>query len=208
VVLASRSLHRLDSIGLPAQSVELLHRHPVLFLSIEGALLAGLIALILYRRRAFVVAPPPVPSELRDEDGHRYVPLAWVTRGRIAFGDAFFDDDGLYLVSYGDESASEAAASKMGASGGKSMMGGPALRERHEARQRVIEAARRSQRGMTLHDRVMSSVGSAELAKDEVMSFTYGKWMGSKLLTGRGLIIVQDITPNDAAALQAWIESG
>jgi len=208
VALASRSLHRLGSFGLPPESAELLERHPTAILSIEGALLAGVIGFILYRRRAFMVMPPPVPSVLRDEDGNQYVPMAWVTRGRIAFGDAFFDREGLHLVAYGDESAAEAAASKMGAGGGKgALMGGAALRERHDARQKVIDAARRAHRGQPLSERVLSSVGSARFARDEISSFTYGKWLGSKLLTTRGLIIVQDIDRDDAAALEAWIES-
>ena len=207
VALASRSLSRLGGMGLPAESVAIVQQHPALILSIEGALLAGIVAFLLYRRGTFVIAPPPVASELRDEDGHRYVPLAWVTRGRIAFGDAFFDREGLYLVAYGDESAAEAAASKMGSSGGKPLIGGAALRERASARNRVIEAGRRALLGQTLGDRVMSRVGSARFSPDEILSFTYGKWLGSKLLTNRGLIIVQDITPDDAAALQAWIAS-
>ena len=207
IALASRSLHRLDSVGLPAESVQLLHRHPVAILSIEGVFLAGLIGFILYRRRAFLRMPEPTPSDHRDADGHSFVPLSWITRGRIAFGDALFDQDGLYLVAYGDESAAEAAASKMGASGGMSLMGGAALRARHEARQRVVDDGRKALVGRTLADRATARVGSARFARDEVLSLQYGKWLGSKLMTTRGLIIVQDITPDDAAALKVWIAS-
>ena len=208
VLVAMRTSSSLESIGFPKESMELLRDHRAAIFAFEGVLLTLVLGGFLYWRGAFRTRIAVVPSDHRDESGVAYVPLAWVDRGRIVFGDAFLADDGLHLVAYGEDSPSEAAAAKMAAMTRSPMFGGELLRAALDARREKMERGRASTRGQSLQARVQSNGSSRSLPRGEVKTLTYGRFFGSAIVTDHGKIHVHDLAPEDAARLQRWIDSG